>query len=88
MSRPQMNSSSLAIKRTDDNWREDYGEGSEGAAADDLDLTLRNACGILSIETAYLKALACSLTPTVPLTHPHSFPAALMHFLSIMDIFS
>lgn len=54
------NRSSLAIKRTHDNWREGglLREGSEGAAADDLDLTLRNACGIPSIETAYLKALA------------------------------
>lgn len=67
-------------------------EGSEGAAADDLDLTLRNACGIPSIETAYLKALACFLPPTVPLTHPRIFPSALsvalMHFHSIVAIFS
>lgn len=43
----------------------------ESAAADDLDLTLTNACGILNAQSTHLKALACSpsLLPSIPLSH-------------------
>lgn len=74
----------------EDNRREHYRDKEiEGAAGDDLDLTLRNACGIQSTQAAYLKALACSLPPTIPLTHPSTLQSSSqLHLISLGAGFS